>query len=121
SSSPPVIRRARLCRGAVGLPRLLGVRGHAVMRSPSCSTAVECDTLGHMKRVNVRELHERTGSIVDLAAGGHGVIVVTRGRPVAELRPIGAGEYRRTLPDRSELLARYPKLRGDSGRILEQD
>jgi len=74
-----------------------------------------------MKRVNVRELHERTGSIVDLAAEGHVVTVVKRGRPVAELRPIGAGRYRRTLPDRRELLARYPKLRGDSGRILEED
>jgi len=74
-----------------------------------------------MKHVNVRELHERTGSIVDLAAEGHVVTVVKRGRPVAELRPIGAGGYRRTLPDRRELLARYPKLRRDSGRMLEQD
>jgi len=82
---------------------------------------IGCDTLSHMKHVNVRELHERTGSIVDLAAEGHVVTVVKRGRPVAELRPLGADARRRTLPDRAELLARYPKLRGDSGRFLEQD
>ena len=82
---------------------------------------VSCDTLGHMRSVNVRKLHERTGAIVDLAAEGHVVIIVKRGRPVAELRPLEAGARRRTLPDRAELLARYPRLRGDSGRFLEED
>ncbi len=74
-----------------------------------------------MKEVNVRELHQRTGAIVDLAAEGHVVTVIKRGRPVAELRPLGPGTRRRTLPDRTELLARYPVLRGDSGRFLEED
>jgi antitoxin (DNA-binding transcriptional repressor) of toxin-antitoxin stability system len=73
-----------------------------------------------MKQVNVRQLHERTGAIVDLAAKGRVVVVVKRGRPVAELRPLGgAGSAR--LPDRSAQLARYPRLKGDSGRILEED
>lgn len=74
-----------------------------------------------MKQVNVRQLHERTGAIVDLAAKGRVVIVVKRGRPVAELRPLGGAGSARTLPDRSAQLARYPKLKSDSGRMLEED
>jgi antitoxin (DNA-binding transcriptional repressor) of toxin-antitoxin stability system len=74
-----------------------------------------------MKQVNVRELHERTGAIVDLATKGRVVTIVKRGRPVAELRPLVDSARTRTLPDRVALLARYPKLRGDSGRFLEED
>jgi antitoxin (DNA-binding transcriptional repressor) of toxin-antitoxin stability system len=73
-----------------------------------------------MKAVNVRELHMRTGTIVDRAAGGETILIERRGEPVAELRPapmVGA----RPLPDRTRLLARFPNLRGDSGRFLEQD
>jgi antitoxin (DNA-binding transcriptional repressor) of toxin-antitoxin stability system len=74
-----------------------------------------------MKTVNVRELHERTGSIVALAAEGHTVLVVKRGVPVAELRPATGDSRRRTLPDRTRLLAGYPRVRADSGRFLEED
>jgi prevent-host-death family protein len=74
-----------------------------------------------MKQVSVRELHERTGAIVELAATGHVVIVVKRGRPVAEVRPLGSAGIASTLPDRSAQLARYPKLKSDSGRMLEED
>ena len=74
-----------------------------------------------MKTVNVRELHERTGALVALAAEGHVLVVVKRGVPVAELRAISAATRRRTLPDRSAVLARFPVLRGDSGRFLEEE
>ena len=37
-----------------------------------------------MKQVNVRELHERTGAIVDLATKGRVVTIFKRGRPVAD-------------------------------------
>jgi len=74
-----------------------------------------------MKSVTVRELHERTGAIIDMAAEGHVVLVTKRGRPVAEIRPTLASTGRRTLPDRTEILARFPRLRGDSGRFLETD
>lgn len=74
-----------------------------------------------MKEVNVRQLHERTGAIVALAVAGHVVRVVKRGRPVAELRPLAASELPVTLPDRTDLLAKYPQLAGDSGRFLEED
>ena len=75
----------------------------------------------HMRRVNVRELHERTGAIVAIAAEGEVVTVVKHGRPVAELRPVADSSARRVLPDRSTLLAKYPRLAGDSGRFLEDD
>ena len=74
-----------------------------------------------MKRINVRELHERTGALVELAAEGHVLVVEKRGVPMAELRPCTSGERRRTLPDRTKLLARFPRVSGDSGRILEED
>ena len=74
-----------------------------------------------MKTVNIRELHERTGALVDHAAEGHPVMILRRGTPVAELRASSASARRRTLPDRRKLLARYPRLDGDSGRFLEQD
>lgn len=73
-----------------------------------------------MKSVNVRELHMRTGAIVDLAARGQVVRVVRRGVAVAELRP--AVERPGTpLPDRAAVLAKFPALAGDSGRFLEED
>jgi prevent-host-death family protein len=74
-----------------------------------------------MKTVNIRQLHERTGALVDLAAEGHPVVILRRGTPVAELRPASSAARSRTLPDRRRLLARYPRLVGDSGRFLEQD
>jgi antitoxin (DNA-binding transcriptional repressor) of toxin-antitoxin stability system len=74
-----------------------------------------------MKAVNIRQLHEHTGSLVDLAAEGHPVVILRRGVPVAELGPAPAAGRGRTLPDRHALLARYPRLRGDSGRFLEAE
>ncbi len=74
-----------------------------------------------MKLVNVRELHEHTGALVELAAEGHVVVVTKRGTPLVELRPATAKGRARTLPDRATLLARFPRLRGDSGRFLEDD
>ncbi len=74
-----------------------------------------------MRVVNVRQLHERTGAIVDLVAEGNTVVIVKRGRRVAELRPATAAEGQAVLPDRTALLAKFPRLKGDSGRFLEED
>lgn len=73
-----------------------------------------------MKTVNVRELHQRTGAIVDLVAEGHVVLIIKRGKPVAELRPT---ELRRRskMPDLSSLLETFPTVSADSGRFLEED
>lgn len=73
-----------------------------------------------MGTVNVRELHLRTGAIVDRVAAGEVVTIERRGAKVAELRPAAALRGR-PLPDRGKLLARFPKLTGDSGRFLEED
>ncbi len=73
-----------------------------------------------MGTVNVRELHLKTGTIVDRVAAGEVVTIERRGAKVAELRPVPALKGR-PLPDRSKLLARYPELAGDSGRFLEED
>ena len=74
-----------------------------------------------MRVVNVRELHQRTGALVDLAAEGHVVVVTKWGTPLAELRPLSAKTRGRTLPDRASFLARFPRLTRDSGRFLEED
>ena len=74
-----------------------------------------------MRTVNVRQLHEQTGAIVDLVAEGNVVVVIKRGRRVAELRPPSSVSDERTLPERAALLARFPRLQGDSGRYLEDD
>lgn len=74
-----------------------------------------------MKTVSIRELHAHTGALVDLAAEGHPVLVLRRGKPVAELVPSRAATRTRTLPDRQHLLARFPRLSGDSGRFLEEE
>jgi antitoxin (DNA-binding transcriptional repressor) of toxin-antitoxin stability system len=73
-----------------------------------------------MRVVNVRELHLRTGAIVDLAANGTAIAVVRRGVTVAELRPASRRPAKR-MPERARLLSRYPELAGDSGRFLETD
>lgn len=73
-----------------------------------------------MRVVNVRELHLRTGAIVDLAAKGAAIAVARRGVRVAELHPASQRSAKH-LPDRARLLARFPTLAGDSGRFLETD
>ena len=73
-----------------------------------------------MKSVNVRELHLRTGEVVDAAARGQVVTVVRRGVAVVEMRALERAPGR-ALPDRTKLLAKFPRVRGDSGRFLETD
>ena len=74
----------------------------------------------HMRRLNVRELHHRTGAIVDEVAAGDPVLIVKRGVPVAELRP--ASPPAKGFPAAHwEHLKRFPKLRGDSGRYISRD
>lgn len=73
-----------------------------------------------MKTVNVRTLHERTGEIVDRAGRGEVIVVLRRGVAIAELSPVRA-RTESVMPDRERVLAKFPKLRGDSARYLEQD
>jgi antitoxin (DNA-binding transcriptional repressor) of toxin-antitoxin stability system len=73
-----------------------------------------------MKQTTVRELHLRTGAIVEQAARGRVIRILKRGVPVAELRPISSTAPVRGLPDRRALLATFPKV-PDSGLWLEEN
>ncbi len=71
-------------------------------------------------RVNLRELHRRTGAVVDRAARGDVVVIEKRGVPVAELRPVSpaapgfpGGHW--------EKLKRFPRFSDDSGRFVSED
>jgi antitoxin (DNA-binding transcriptional repressor) of toxin-antitoxin stability system len=68
-------------------------------------------------RVNVRELHRRTGAVIDLVARGDVVVVEKRGVPVVEMRPA-----RPSAPGfpaaHWEALRRFPQLPDDSGQFV---
>jgi prevent-host-death family protein len=74
-----------------------------------------------MKRASVRELHLNTSGLIKDVAQGEVVLIEKRGVPVAELRPISSAFSGKALPNREKLLARFPKVKGDSGRFLEED
>jgi prevent-host-death family protein len=48
-----------------------------------------------MKTVSIRELHMRTGALVQEAADGEVIIITNRSVPVAELGPLPAAEVPR--------------------------
>jgi antitoxin (DNA-binding transcriptional repressor) of toxin-antitoxin stability system len=73
-----------------------------------------------MRRLNVRELHHRTGAIIDQVADGDVIVIERRGTAVAELRPVGA-LAKGFPPGHWDRLKRYPKLKGDSGRYVSED
>ena len=73
-----------------------------------------------MRRMNVRELHHHTGAVVDEVAKGEVVVIVKRGVPVAELRPLSSSA--KGFPaEHWEYLKRLPKLKGDSGASISND
>jgi antitoxin (DNA-binding transcriptional repressor) of toxin-antitoxin stability system len=74
-----------------------------------------------MKERTIRELHLRTSAIISETMVGRTVVITRRGVPVAELRPFRPKSQARSLPDREAWLARFPQVRGDSGRFLEED
>ncbi len=75
-----------------------------------------------MSSVNVRELRNRGGEVIERVARGASVIVTKGGAAVAELRPIA-----RPALDRETLLARWKRLppvdpaalRSDLDRVLD--
>ena len=76
----------------------------------------------HMRKATVRDLHMRTGAIVDEAAEGQVITIVKRGVPVAELRPLEAKPRPRGLPKNWEkIMSKAPQVPGDSGKFLEED
>jgi antitoxin (DNA-binding transcriptional repressor) of toxin-antitoxin stability system len=73
-----------------------------------------------MRQLNVRELHHRTGAIIGEVAGEDVVVIVKRGVPIAELRPLNSAA-KGFSPQHWERLKKFPKLRGDSGRSISRD
>ena len=77
---------------------------------------------GHMPRqVSIRDLHEKTGLLVDEAAQGETIVIRRRGVPIAELRQLSRSPRAAVVPDFGKRYARYPRVRSDSGKILEED
>lgn len=79
-----------------------------------------------MKKVNVRELHARTGAIVSEAAEGEVIIIEKRGKPVAELRR-HVPKRRKTIGEifrereKSGFWDQFPSLKGDSTKFISED
>ncbi len=62
-----------------------------------------------MKRISIRELHEKTGTLVREARRLGGLIVTERGAPVARIEPVDSGPPVNPFRDR-KLLPRYARL-----------
>jgi len=69
----------------------------------------------------VRKLHEETGRLVDAAHAGEVIIVRRRGVPVAELHGLSAKSRKVKVPDLNRRYRNFPRVKTDSGKILEQD
>ena len=70
-------------------------------------------------RVNLRELHRRTGAVVESVVRGEVVVIEKRGKVVAEMRParalapgFPAGHW--------EATKRLPRFADDSGRFVSE-
>ena len=72
-----------------------------------------------MKTATTRDLHLRTRAILEEVAGCQIFVIERRGTPVAELRPFQIIPPTRRLPNREKLLTKLPRVRTDSGRVLE--
>lgn len=69
--------------------------------------------MSHMRRVNLRELHNNTGRIADLAAKGERILIERRGVVIAELRAATEPQAKGGLPkEHWEWLAKQTKARG---------
>jgi antitoxin (DNA-binding transcriptional repressor) of toxin-antitoxin stability system len=74
-----------------------------------------------MRKATVRELHLRTSEIIRQVANGDRIVIEKRGIAVAELRPLSDQPQTTRMPDREKFLATLPRVRTDSGRMLEVD
>ena len=75
----------------------------------------------NMRKINVRNLHLNTSAIVNEVLEGKAFVIEKQGQPVAELRPVSAPASVRRFPNRESLLKKFPRVKLDSGRILEEE
>ena len=76
-----------------------------------------------MKKASIRDLHMRTGALVQEAADGEVIIIEKRGVPVAELRTIKkltAGEVFRER-ERSGYFKKLRKTNSNIDRFISED
>jgi len=82
--------------------------------------------MGRIKRISLRELHEKTGTLIrEASTAGYSVVITDRGRPVATITPYTADLERRSFRDR-ELLPAFEALQrrhtaGDSTADVSDD
>ena len=74
-----------------------------------------------MRKASVRDLHIKTSELVREAADGAVIVIERRGEPVAELRPITRVRRKIKFPDMSRFWNEFPRLSGDSTRVIEED
>ena len=75
-----------------------------------------------MERASVRELHLKTSELIKNVASGQTYIIESRGKPVAELRPLSETPRKgKRLPDREAYIRTLPVSKTDMGRIMEED
>lgn len=72
-----------------------------------------------MKKASIRELHDKTGQLVQKAADGETFIILRRGVPVAELRALSPEPAFVPMPDHSDFLATLPQTPDSSWMISE--
>ena len=82
----------------------------------------------HMKQVSLRELHEKTGSLIRNARRLGGLMVTDRGAPIARIEPVDSRPApnpflsRKVLPAYQRLLRSGRLGRGtDSTQIVSAD
>lgn len=74
-----------------------------------------------MKSISIRELHQRTGTLVREAAK-HPVRVTDRGRVIAVIQaPTARRQLGVPLPDRETWIATLPPQKSDSALIVGED
>lgn len=74
-----------------------------------------------MKKASLRDLHMRTGALVQEAADGEVIIIEKRGVPVAQLQRLPtAGEAFREL-ERSGYFARMRQTNSHIDRFISED
>jgi prevent-host-death family protein len=76
-----------------------------------------------MKKASIRDLHMRTGALVQEAADGKVIIIEKRGVPVAQLEPLRkltAAEAFREL-EQSGYFARMGKTNSNIDRLISED
>ena len=79
-----------------------------------------------IRRISLRELHEKTGSLIrEASAAGYAVVVTDRGQPIATISPYAPDAERRQFRDRTISPAfaalQRKRITGDSTADVSDD